>query len=69
MSPPLTLGPPWRALVECAGSATALAEKLGVSRNALYTWINGTKHPRKPTRSHVDAFAAANRLPRPFGGK
>jgi len=71
VSPPLTIGPPWRALVEHStiGSVTALAEQLGVTRTALYSWINGTKHPRRPTRAHVDAFAAARGLKRPFGGK
>ena len=69
MSPPITLKAPWRKLVEAAGGVAALAKALGVERNTIYTWIRGEKHPRLPTRSHVDAFAAAHKLPKPFGGK
>jgi DNA-binding phage protein len=69
MSPPITITGPWRKLVDHVGGVTALAQELGVTRNTIYTWINGTKSPRLPTRAHVDAFATKRGLQKPFGGR
>ncbi len=65
---PSTIGAPWCALVEDAGSVTALAKALGVSRNTLHCWFNG-RRPNKLSRGSVDRYAAEQKLPRPFGGK
>jgi hypothetical protein len=69
LSPPLSFGPPWRKLVERAGSVVNLAAKLGVSKSTLHHWISGRVRPGHITRAHVDRYAENEKLPRPFGGK
>ena len=69
MSPPLTIRGPWLALVQHAGSVSALAEAIGVTRRTLHRWIAGTSWPGPFTRAYVDNLAARHDLPTPFGGK
>jgi hypothetical protein len=65
---PTTIGEPWLALVNKAGSVTELAEALGISRNTLHRWFNGHR-PSKLTRAAVDSFAMKRKVSPPFGGK
>lgn len=67
MSPPLRiLDPAWRALVERAGSVTALAKAFGVTPRTLHRWIGGDVTPSPIVQTHVNAWASRHRLAPPF---
>lgn len=68
VSPPLTFRGPWRPLVEHAGSVTALAIALQVSRSTLSRWIAGSD-PGPFTRAWVANWAKDEGLKDPWGGK
>lgn len=45
-----------KRLVKLCGSVKATAERLGVSRQAVYQWIRGDYRPSKSHRAQINAI-------------
>lgn len=47
-----------RKCIDSDVSVTAVAERLGVSRQTVYNWFIGEAHPRSSARQRIELFLA-----------